>query len=223
MKQKGVFKYFGILLILTGCLSVLAAGILLQAVGREDRRAASASEAALLSILESTAGNRAPANEQGPGSLHSETGGGSAENPAGIGSESETGDSEPVVIAGGKKYLGYLSFSGYDRRLPVLADWRFEDLRLAPVRYAGTAAGCDLVIAGHNNRSHFHILHSLKIGDRIIYTDARGVDTPFDVRKKETLDAADVEHMTSGDWDLTLFTCTPGGKARLAVRCVRVS
>jgi sortase A len=26
--------------------------------------------------------------------------------------------------------------------------------------------------------------------------------------------------MESGDWDLTLFTCTTGGQSRITVRCV---
>ena len=29
-----------------------------------------------------------------------------------------------------------------------------------------------------------------------------------------------VQEMTDGDWDLTLFTCTVGGKSRVTVRCV---
>ena len=29
------------------------------------------------------------------------------------------------------------------------------------------------------------------------------------------------EDMLAGDWDLTLFTCTPGAQNRLAVRCLR--
>lgn len=29
--------------------------------------------------------------------------------------------------------------------------------------------------------------------------------------------------MITGDWDLTLFTCTPGGQLRIAVRCIRAA
>ncbi len=29
----------------------------------------------------------------------------------------------------------------------------------------------------------------------------------------------DVEEMITGDWDLTLFTCTLGGQTRVTVRC----
>jgi sortase A len=38
----------------------------------------------------------------------------------------------------------------------------------------------------------------------------------------ETLGPTDVEEMHSGDWDLTLFTCTVGGRSRVTVRFNRV-
>lgn len=42
----------------------------------------------------------------------------------------------------------------------------------------------------------------------------------------ENLQPTQIEEMTekteeSDEWDLTLFTCTTGGSARCAVRCVR--
>ena len=37
----------------------------------------------------------------------------------------------------------------------------------------------------------------------------------------ETLNPTDVEGMESGDWDLTLFTCTVGGQSRVTVRLER--
>ena len=42
----------------------------------------------------------------------------------------------------------------------------------------------------------------------------------------ENLQPTQIEKMTektedSDNWDLTLFTCTTGGRARCAVRCVR--
>ena len=44
----------------------------------------------------------------------------------------------------------------------------------------------------------------------------------FDLHGLEVLEAGDVEEMTAGKWNLTLFTCTYGGKKRLAVRCGKV-
>lgn len=39
--------------------------------------------------------------------------------------------------------------------------------------------------------------------------------------EQEILEPDDEEAMTTGDWDLTLFTCTPGGQTRVTVRFQR--
>ena len=35
---------------------------------------------------------------------------------------------------------------------------------------------------------------------------------------RETLNPTDIEGMESGNWDLTLFTCTVGGQSRVTIR-----
>jgi len=44
----------------------------------------------------------------------------------------------------------------------------------------------------------------------------------YKVVETETLSPFSIEEMTTGDWDLTLFTCTVGGQNRVAVRCERM-
>ena len=43
--------------------------------------------------------------------------------------------------------------------------------------------------------------------------------TRYIVEVIEVLDGTAVEEMITGDWDLSLYTCTYGGKSRLTVRC----
>ena len=80
----------------------------------------------------------------------------------------------------------------------------------------------DLVIAGHNYRSHFGKLVNLTEGDEITFTDVDGNVFFYEVAARETLMPTAVEEMTSGDWDLTLFTCTFSGSNRTTLRCERV-
>ena len=54
----------------------------------------------------------------------------------------------------------------------------------------------------------------------VSFTDAVGNVFLYTVAELETLGKTDVEEMQAGDWDLTLFTCTYGGKNRVTVRCV---
>ena len=51
------------------------------------------------------------------------------------------------------------------------------------------------------------------------FTAVSGDVYEYEVEKVETLNPYAVDEMLSGDWDLTLFTCTNKGKARAAVRC----
>ncbi len=95
-------------------------------------------------------------------------------------------------------------------------------MKLAPCRYAGSAYLNDLIIAGHNYRAHFGALGKLRAGDSVIFTDAGGNRFSYTVSRVEQLSSSALEEMESGDWDLTLFTCTVGGKARVTVRCVRM-
>lgn len=41
------------------------------------------------------------------------------------------------------------------------------------------------------------------------------------VAEEEILQPAQTEQMVSGDWDLTLFTCTVGGRSRVTIRCTQ--
>ena len=62
-------------------------------------------------------------------------------------------------------------------------------------------------------------------GARVLFVDMDGKTWHYEVSAGEVLQPTQIEKMTvksSGDdWDLTLFTCTTGGQARYALRCVR--
>ena len=75
----------------------------------------------------------------------------------------------------------------------------------------------------HNYSSHFGGLSQLSEGDSVIFTDMDGVTTNYQVVAQDILAPYAVEEMTSGDYDLTLFTCTYGGQSRVTVYCDIVS
>ena len=55
-----------------------------------------------------------------------------------------------------------------------------------------------------------------------LFADAAGEENTYVVREVTRLDGTAVGDMYAGEWDMTLFTCTPGGKQRLTLRCERV-
>ncbi len=127
----------------------------------------------------------------------------------------------PVIEIEGYGYIGTLDIPALELSLPVMEDWSYPDLKLAPCRYRGSAYLDNLIVAGHNYRTHFGHLKRLRTGEEVHFTDAAGNLFSYTVAELETLPPTAVEEVETGGWDLTLFTCTVGGKARVVVRCTR--
>lgn len=120
----------------------------------------------------------------------------------------------------GDLYLGLLEIPSLDLVLPVMTEWSYEGLKTAPCRYSGSCYTNDLVIAAHNYSGHFQNLKQLDVGADIYFTTIDGEQWHYTVDSLETLQPTQVTQMVTADnWDLTLFTCTIGGKSRCTVRC----
>lgn len=118
-------------------------------------------------------------------------------------------------------YVGYISIPTLSLELPVMADWDYSLMKVAPCRYSGSSKDNNLVIAAHNYGRHFGNVLSLKPGDAVFFTDMEGNVNAYIVASIEILQPDQVSEMVEGDWDLTLFTCTYSGSERVTVRCVR--
>ena len=125
----------------------------------------------------------------------------------------------PEEEVDGQKYIGVLRIPTLSLELPVISEWSYPSLQIAPCRYAGSAYLNNMVIAAHNYYSHFGYLKDLSQGDEVTFTDIDGNVFKYKVVEIETLSPFATEEMTSGDWALTLFTCTVGGQSRVTVRC----
>ena len=122
----------------------------------------------------------------------------------------------------GQTYIGVLEIPALSLSLPVISEWSYPRLKIAPCRYAGSVYLDNMVIAAHNYQSHFGKLETLSQNDEVSFTDMDGNVFAYKVAEIETLSPYAIEEMTAGDWDLTLFTCTVGGQSRMAVRCERM-
>ena len=119
----------------------------------------------------------------------------------------------------GYAYVGVLSIPSLELELPVMSEWDYTRLKIAPCRYAGSTKTDDLVICAHNYTRHFGPIRNLTPGDTVTFTDMDGVVWQYEVVAVDILAPTDVEDMTAGGYDLTLFTCTYGGASRVTVRC----
>ena len=134
-------------------------------------------------------------------------------------------DAMPVTFIDGYDYIGYVSIPSIGLALPVMKQWSYPGLKIAPGRYAGSLYTDDLVIAGHNYARHFSPIKTLAVGTEVLFVDMDGKTWNYEVSAVEVLQPTQIEQMTTktsrDNWDLTLFTCTTGGQARYALRCVR--
>lgn len=127
----------------------------------------------------------------------------------------------PVKTVGEHDYIGILTIPSLQLSLPIMSEWSNEKLNLAPCRYSGSIYQDNLVICAHNFDRHFGQIKKLEYGDSVEFMDSDGNVFRYGVVGQETLEATAVEEMTQSEWDLTLFTCTIGGAARVTVRCER--
>ena len=198
-------RKFGTVLIVLGCLLIAGALGLFFHNQQEQIQAAAASQEAIPKVVEAIRTRQQ--------------------------AETEPVSTEPtaapvqvmsVVEIDGYGYIGFLGIPSLELELPVMADWTYPQLQIAPCRYAGSTFTDDLVVMAHNYPKHFGQLRDMRAGDLVTFTDMDGQTTEYTVAALDVLSPTAVEDMTSGDYDLTLFTCTYGGQSRIAVRCDRL-
>lgn len=103
--------------------------------------------------------------------------------------------------------------------LPVLSTWSYEMLNIAPCRYSGSIDSGDLILMGHNYKSHFTPLHQVTVGSEVTFEDVNGIVYRYTVDAIEYLHKSESEQLPS-EHPLILFTCTAGGQNRIIIRCL---
>ncbi|MCM1315710.1 MAG: sortase [Prevotella sp.] len=126
----------------------------------------------------------------------------------------------PSVELDGQYYCGYLTIESLALELPVLNEWSYSNLNIAPCRYEGAPESRNFIIAAHNYNSHFGMIKNLSDGDELVFTNCNGEKFHYVVSYTEYIDGYSVEQMSENDstWDMTLFTCTLNGQSRVTVR-----
>ncbi|MBQ8621561.1 MAG: sortase [Oscillospiraceae bacterium] len=128
----------------------------------------------------------------------------------------------PETEIDGVAYIGYLELTSLALELPVITRTTGSYLQISPCRFEGSAYLDNLVIGAHNYNRHFGQIGSLSYGDEIAFTDIDGNVFRYRVADIEILQPNQVELLCSGEWPLTLYTCTIGGRTRVTVRCEKM-
>lgn len=214
---------FGAVLICVGAALIIAAlgisGYYLWVQEQSGEKA----DKAMQSLIQQIAVNNNPGNEQiapsGPAVEQLPPAG------PGISGSEQIPDPQlrmPSIEIDGVPYIGYLEIPALSLSLPVISESTEENLDISPCRFYGTVYQNNFVIGGHRYRRHFRKLSTLGYGQRLTFTDVEGTVFTYEVMECEVIEPYEAEYLCSGDWDLSLYTCTPGGASRVVVRCERV-
>lgn len=125
----------------------------------------------------------------------------------------------PTVEFEGNLYIGTLRVPSLGLELPVMSDWSYPQLKIAPCRFSGSVYQNDLIVIAHNYNFHFGQLKKLMPGEEISFTDMMGNVFCFAVAETEILKPRQMEELVGTAYPLTLLTCTVGGETRVTVRC----
>lgn len=128
----------------------------------------------------------------------------------------------PTETIDGYDYIGIFEVPSINLTLPVISRWSYPALKTAPCRYMGSVYKDNMIIAAHDYRRHFAPLKNLPEKTEVVFTDMAGNRFEYVVTLKEILEPSAVEELVSGQWDLTLFTCTSDALHRVVIRCEKL-
>ena len=128
----------------------------------------------------------------------------------------------PELEVKGVKYIGRLYLPTLGLELPIITKTTGSLLQVAPCRLSGSAYLENMVIGAHNYATHFGNLKKLHYGDPIEFVDMDGNTFSYEVGEIEILQPDQLDYLCSGDYPLSLYTCTIGGRTRVTVRCLAV-
>ena len=129
---------------------------------------------------------------------------------------------EEIMKVSGNNLQRGVEIPALELKLPVMSEWDYNRLKIAPCRQFGSSRTDDLVIAAHNYQNHFGRLKDLQTGNAVIFTDMEGVINTYSIEKIETLNPSEVDAVQNSGYDLVLYTCTKGGRTRVTVFCNRI-
>ena len=75
-----------------------------------------------------------------------------------------------VTELNGWDYIGYLSIPSIGLELPVMSQWSYAGLKIAPGRYSGSTYADNMVVCAHNYAKHFSPIKWLTEGAQVYFT-----------------------------------------------------
>ena len=134
---------------------------------------------------------------------------------------SNTLNQKSTIEIDGNAYMGLISIPKIGLDVPVMDNWSYPKLKVSPCRFLGSLENNDLVVAGHNYKSHFSNIKKLSIGDALQFKCTDGEVIGYTVSDIEVVNPNQLDRIIDTEYDLILFTCTSSGTQRFLLKCTR--
>lgn len=129
----------------------------------------------------------------------------------------------------GHKVIGIIKIPKINLEYPILETTTVETLNLSITKFWGEEINeiGNVTLAGHNNLSGvmFGKIKKLKVGDIIELTDIQNITLKYEIFKTYIIDPNDISCILpeqEGTREITLITCTTGGKNRYIVKARQI-
>ena len=129
----------------------------------------------------------------------------------------------------GYKVIGIIKIPKINLEYPILETTTVETLSLSITKFWGKEINeiGNVTLAGHNNLSGvmFGKIKKLKVGDVIELTDVKNITLKYEIFKTYVIDPNDISCILpeqEGTREITLITCTTGGKNRYIVKARQI-
>lgn len=187
----------GLILVITGCILILIAGLMVTYNSYENNKAGIESKKMYEKLKDVNVDTKEEVS--------------TLEN-----------DEMKVVNIDGNEYIATINIPALNLELPVMSDWDYTKMKVSPCKYYGSIFTNDLVICAHSYDNLFGRIKDLNAGDILILTDMNNNKYYYEVKVTEVLSPKDVKEMIESEFDLTLYTCTTDALNRFTVRLNRV-
>lgn len=142
-------RFFGIVLMIVGMVSVACSVMLYISNRNEDKQAQELTEYYLPQLIETIKNNTDNSEPSVQDNVSDDVFG-----DADVSNDTVNNNDMPVFYIDEQGFVGYLSIPSLNLELPIMSETDYQKLQMAPCRFYGSAKTDNLIVGAHNYSKH---------------------------------------------------------------------